>query len=404
MRKTIYISIIIIFMAAGCRKDIPQLNRPEDYYISGSFTGTFEMFWSGMNHNYVFWEIDTTDWDRVYDEYYAKFRALDTIAEDIADKKEKAKRYYCEMTAGLADGHYTIVFQDSSAFSPSSARLRPYATPRLWSQYRTEFFNICDSRLIDKEVYIKDNFIVVTGYIPVNGGVIPYFFWSNFYIIQNIAADESGQLSEIINNFFDRMIRRSDVKGIILDVRGNSGGNAVEPGMILGRLIGKDEEIIMAYTKRKNGEGRLDYTPWIPFRVLSLSDSPGITVPAVILTDMNSVSCSELTVMGIRNLPAGNGIQIGKTTYGGNGKLTYNAVENGGQFSTVVMFNGLTPEYQQIKLVYTSSEMTKAAFDGKCYEGKGIPPNMDVALDIVKYQDGTDTQLERAVQYITTGN
>ena len=130
----------------------------------------------------------------------------------------------------------------------------------------------------------------------------------------------------------------------------------------------------------------------------------GITVPTVILTDMNSVSCSELTVMGIRNLPAGNGIQIGKTTYGGNGKLTYNAVENGGQFSTVVMFNGLTPEYQQIKLVYTSSEMTKAAFDGKCYEGKGIPPNMDVALDIVKYQDGTDTQLERAVQYITTGN
>ena len=45
-------------MAAGCRKDIPQLNRPEDYYISGSFTGTFEMFWSGMNHNYVFWEIE----------------------------------------------------------------------------------------------------------------------------------------------------------------------------------------------------------------------------------------------------------------------------------------------------------------------------------------------------------
>jgi hypothetical protein len=389
-------------MAAGCRKDIPQLNRPEDYYISGSFTGTFEMFWSGMNHNYVFWEIDITDWDWVYDEYYSKFEALDTIAGSIADKKEKAKQYYCEIAAGLVDGHYAIIFEDSSVFSPSSARLRPYVTPRLWKQYRSEFLNICNSRLTDKKIYAEDDFVAVVGCIPVNDGIIPYFFWSNFYIISNSAADQDGRLSAMIDSFFDYMVKRPDVKGVILDVRGNSGGNAVEPGMILGRLTNK--EMVMAYTKRKNGEGRLDYTPWIPFRVLPFPGAPNVTVPIVILTDVHSASCSELTTMGVRNLPAGNGIQIGKTTNGGNGKLTYNAVENGGQFSTVIMFNGVIPEYQQIKLVYTSSEMTKAAFDGKCYEGKGIPPNIDVALDVDKYRNGIDTQLERAVQYITTEN
>jgi C-terminal processing protease CtpA/Prc len=204
------------------------------------------------------------------------------------------------------------------------------------------------------------------------------------------------------NRFFYDMIKRPDVKGIILDVRGNGGGDAREPGMILGGLT--DKEMVMAYTKGKNGEGRLDYTPWIPFRVLPLSNATNITAPIVILTDINSVSCSELTTMGVRNLPNGNGIQIGKTTFGGNGSLTYNALKNGGQFSTVIMFNSLDPKYQQIKLVYTSSEMTKTAFDGKCYEGKGIPPNIDIALDINQYINGTDTQLERALQYIATGN
>jgi C-terminal processing protease CtpA/Prc len=45
--------------------------------------------------------------------------------------------------------------------------------------------------------------------------------------------------------------------------------------------------------------------------------------------------------------------------------------------------------------------MTRAAFDNKCYEGKGIPPDIDADLDTVAYQNGTDTQLECALQYIT---
>jgi hypothetical protein len=388
-------------VAAGCRKEIPQLNRPEDYFIGGSFTATFEMFWSGMNHNYVFWEIDTTDWDRVYNEYYPKFKALDTVETDIADKRDTARRYYCEMTKGLIDGHYTVVFDDNTGFVPSYARLDSNYTPELWREYHSYFLNICNNNLINRRNYIRGNFIVITGYIAVEGGIVPYFFWNNFYILKNIKEDRTEQLSDAIESFYD-MVKRSDVKGVILDVRGNGGGNAVEPGWILGGLI--DRETVMAYTKRKNGEGRLDYTPWIPFRILPLSGAPNITAPIVILTDIHSVSCSELVTMGVRNLPNGNGVQIGKTTYGGNGKLTYNAIENGGQFSTVILFNGIEPQYQQIKLVYTSSEMTKAAFDGKCYEGKGIPPNIDIALDITKYQNGIDTQLERALQYIATGN
>jgi C-terminal processing protease CtpA/Prc len=264
--------------------------------------------------------------------------------------------------------------------------------------------DICRGKLDDISVFTNadSSFLAVTGNIPVAGGIVPYFFWSSFAILENMRTDTSGRLAAMLDTFFLSAIRHSAVKGVILDVRGNGGGNAIEPGMILGYFSSKD--FVMAYTKSKNGESRLDYTPWTPFRVMSRGNVTDITVPVVILTDINSVSCSELTTMGVRNLPNGNGVQIGKTTYGGNGKLTLNAAQNGGQFSSIIMFNGLEPRYQQIKLVYTSSEMTKAAFDGKCYEGKGVPPNIDADLDIVAYQNGTDTQLERALRYIENRN
>lgn len=37
-------------------------------------------------------------------------------------------------------------------------------------------------------------------------------------------------------------------------------------------------------------------------------------------------------------------------------------------------------------------------------EGNGIQPDIDVDLDVAQFKQGRDTQLERALQYIRTGN
>jgi C-terminal processing protease CtpA/Prc len=43
--------------------------------------------------------------------------------------------------------------------------------------------------------------------------------------------------------------------------------------------------------------------------------------------------------------------------------------------------------------------------DNKCYEGVGIEPDIEVDLDVdLFYTTGSDTQLERALQYIENGN
>ena len=43
--------------------------------------------------------------------------------------------------------------------------------------------------------------------------------------------------------------------------------------------------------------------------------------------------------------------------------------------------------------------------DNKCYEGVGVEPDIEVDLDVDLFNStDCDTQLERALEYIETGN
>lgn len=50
---------------AGCRKEMPQMQNPRTDENIYNWFQVFESLWSGMNYNYVFWDIDPTDWDAV---------------------------------------------------------------------------------------------------------------------------------------------------------------------------------------------------------------------------------------------------------------------------------------------------------------------------------------------------
>ena len=60
-------AFIVLFLSS-CRKDLKNVETPENY-IGGSFSEVFDAFWNGMNNNYVFWDIDTTNWDNMYKIY-----------------------------------------------------------------------------------------------------------------------------------------------------------------------------------------------------------------------------------------------------------------------------------------------------------------------------------------------
>src|SRR5688572_20568035 len=67
-------------LVVGCRKDVDK-ERVTSYY-GKSYTEIFEAFWNGMNSNYVFWDIETVDWDNMYTTYKPRFEYLDQHKND----------------------------------------------------------------------------------------------------------------------------------------------------------------------------------------------------------------------------------------------------------------------------------------------------------------------------------
>src|SRR3954471_5171420 len=124
MNRRIYLQLpvaLLVLFISSCTKDIQNVNRPESY-APGTFGDVFEAFWTGMNNNYVFWDIDTTDWDAMYRRYQPLFANLNI--NDSGDVR-KSVNYFRLMTQGLVDSHYNLSFADpisDSSINPSYGR------------------------------------------------------------------------------------------------------------------------------------------------------------------------------------------------------------------------------------------------------------------------------------------
>lgn len=386
-KASIYIALLLAIVAGttSCRKDIPSMIAPEDYQ-GNDFSSVFEAFWTGMNHNYLFWDIDTTDWDKMYETYQPLFAQLDVNNDDDI---YKGYSYFKEMTAGLSDGHYALMFNSyllkDSIISPSVIQRKRAGV----------FHNSLSPQYFMNQLAPK---YLNTGYITgstnsdygmlhavsgtINGEIL-YLYFSNFFFN---ALSEAEQVRMVIDYFKNKLKTTSGIKGIIVDVRSNGGGSVADVYELLGALINKT--CYIGYTRSKMGEGRLDYTPWTPFTVEPAKGNRQLNMPIVVLADLHSASCAEFTTMAIASLP--NGYFIGERTWGAQGPLTENTIYNGGQFSTAFM-----------ELVYTSSLMTKY-IDGKVYEGTGFPPDIEVKYNAEAFAAGQDLQLEAAIELINS--
>jgi len=184
--------------------------------------------------------------------------------------------------------------------------------------------------------------------------------------------------------------------GLILDLRGNGGGYNLDRSILFSDLVGKDHQFAW-YRSKAGGDNRLDYGPWLPVYIhpyTSTGAETGYTVstlaskPMVALTNIGSVSNSEMTTLFVRSFP--KGVSIGGKTWGGEGALSGNNTEgNAGEFTVG----------KYITSVYTPYIQTKA-LDGTFYEGKGIPPTTVIPFNSTLFDAGTDDRLKEAFSYV----
>ena len=162
------------------------------------------------------------------------------------------------------------------------------------------------------------------------------------------------------------VIKGSDAKGLILDLRSNPGGSL--PVVVdIARLILPKGMIV--YTEDKYGE-RDEYT---------CDGKHELDIPLVVLINGNSASASEILAGAIKDY--GKGTLIGTTTFGK------------GIVQRVLPLTDGTALKLTISSYYTPN--------GNNIHGIGIDPDIECEFDSdAYYEDGIDNQLDRAMQEI----
>jgi len=527
MKRFIFIFLIFIVLS-GCR---PALEPDGDLLVTSNFSydfpKIFETFWRGMDRNYLFWSEEPSPlwfegvpgqyifgmlpaeararinkypeafWDMIYDEYKPKFDELGVFlvnGEHFKDPRyihaaNKALDYFYEMTYGLVDGHFSIMFSmDALAASVDPGLILYNPDPkynslaRLWPQgpgnlfhgqirlslhYSTDdppwakstFFlsNLSEPvakqgstllsalsdfpvnlnpAILDPENYFftynyventiakylstnvnvstKQNALSVTtgmgiplkiakGRIPISasagGGEIAYLLFNITFLSDHSPMVNGADLAAadgLITSFLNNDFYDPNVKGLIIDVRGNTGGRQEDYGYILGRLI--DKPLIIGHSRAKAGNGRLDYTPWAPIRLMPAPPEKRRdekNIPVVLLVNKGTLSSAEFITMAVRAMP--NGTVVGERTNGGSSDTRDIFTDNGGGF-----FGG------NFQTQASGSVVQFATLDGIVNEGKGMLPDVVVPMTREYWADfyglggrtPRDRQLEAAIKVI----
>jgi carboxyl-terminal processing protease len=160
-------------------------------------------------------------------------------------------------------------------------------------------------------------------------------------------------------------------EGLILDLRGNGGGWLDESIKVANLFLPRDELVLLE--RFKDGTTR-PYTT--PEDALVPDD-----VPMVVLVDAATASASEIVAGALRDHERAT--LVGELTFGkGSVQLAHDL--NDGSQLRVTVARWFTP-------------------DDHAIHGEGITPDLEVPYAEAEVEGGMDSQLERAVQYLLTG-
>ena len=421
MKRIIIILALVVLAFSGCRKEadyFPYIGETSDLAYD-SYSSQFEYIWKCISSGYVFWDVDETDWDAVYDEYIPKFQALDAkhnAGQDVTLAELEA--LYVGAMGGLKDHHLLIKMKnlfpspnDVDQFlniRPGSieAEKRDYYIESIDDEYEhlIEFLDNLDTQynleVHETAIGVDEGEEVLYHYclfILPDGRKIPYL-WQSLAAITPImeslgGSDVSSAAAAVIDHWLTAIKEtpREQLAGIILDNRCNTGGYQDDLDYLVGSFINQKTEFCKS--RYKEGPGRLEYSAWTPNYLEPQSryhrDLTAENIPYVVICDLYSISMGEAEAEVIKALLPTSYI-VGERTFGATGALqseSYIDLSYGGPFGDYD--NG--PHY-----IYTAT--FECATNGKVLEGIGITPDLEV---LRKNHNGDfKPQLDAAINYI----
>jgi carboxyl-terminal processing protease len=183
--------------------------------------------------------------------------------------------------------------------------------------------------------------------------------------LYDFSTDASAKLSAAI----EEMLAQQP-KGLILDLRGNPGGWLNEAILTTGLFIPKGQ---LAVTERyKDAPEEALVTP---------NDPVAPDIPMVVLVDGGSASASEIVAGALQDY--GRAVLVGEKTFGKGSVQWAHQLSNGAELRVTVA-HWFTPKDHGI-------------------HGQGLEPDITVPLTQEDLDSGQDPQMDRAVEYLLTG-
>ena len=217
-----------------------------------------------------------------------------------------------------------------------------------------------------------------------------YFISSGFNFFP---LKDQAEMKQFLMDFH-KFKMNENAAGMILDMRGNSGGYNADREILFGDMF--REPHLIGYQKNKTGAGRLDLTQEFPLYIYPEADFFGnefsdiASKPVVVITNTATASNGEITVLMVNSLP--NGGQTGGVTMGANGTLAGDILtHNSGTFS---VGNYITSVYTPYGNIRDTNHVS--------YEGKGLTPDKgyEENFNKVDFFRGIDSRLGKAFEWI----
>lgn len=295
----------------------------------------FEQLWSDVRDRYSYLELKNVNWDSVGEVYREE---IDHTTSDTA-----LFRMLAMMLNTLKDGHVNL----TSEFNRS----------RNWDWF-LDYPENYDQALVDRHYLGEDH--VITG--PLLNQVIDSVLYVNYRSFGNaISEDHLAALME----------RAAGMKGVIIDVRNNGGGN-LNNGYKLASCF-TDSTRIFAYQRYKTGPGPEAFTSWGEMTIEPRKKAR-FHGPVVLLTNRRSYSASTFFAQMMQTIP--HAMLIGDATGGGGGIPVYGELPNGWTYRFSAT-QTITPTGDHIEIA--------------------VPVDLRVDLDPDDEDNGVDTIIEAAL-------
>jgi Peptidase family S41/Tricorn protease C1 domain len=316
----------------------------------------FESLWKTFHDRYPFFKLRNVDWQRQYDSYRPRV-TRDTSDDELFD-------IFRRMLDPLDDGHVEL-----KAKASRDRRARYFSAEK-----KPKFHREFTKREIKQLFKTTGKTLKRHGFgkpRPTEAWMLRYCRSREFAYIRILELE--GIKKRRLTAALDRIARDFEtLQGIIIDIRDNPGGDDDIAIAIINRFC--DRRRIAFRRKTKIGPGKNDFSPLKTWYLEPQGDTR-FTGPIVLLTCDSVFSGGEAFALAIRQLP--HVTILGDRT---NGIFSYQLEKE--------LPNGW--EYCLSYQVYLSADMV-------CYEGHGVPADIELLNKKSDIENGVDPLITRAL-------